>query len=172
MVKQRKKNGFTLLELIVVMAIIGILSTMMIGNFVVSQQRARDAKRKNDLVQIQRALEQYINDKGTYPAESSGKIVGCGSNPASPVACEWGGEFSLGLSPKTIYMIQLPEDIRTGYSYTYRTNSGATAYQLFLALENDEDKDIADYSFVTCGTQPCTYGVSSSNTTPATNPLN
>lgn len=169
-----KKNGFTLLELIVVMAIIGILSTMIIGNFVTSQMRARDTKRKNDLTQIQRALEQYINDHGTYPLSSDttngGTIVGCGANAQAPESCAWGSEFSLG-NPKTIYMIELPEDTRAGTQYVYR--SQGTRYQIYMGLENEEDKDYRDYSaFVDCGNYPCSYGVSSTNVLPSAESLN
>lgn len=166
--QKQKKNGFTLLELIVVMAIIGILSTMMIGNFVTSQMRARDAKRKNDITQLQRALEQYMNDHGTYPLSTdndvSGQIIGCGVDPLVPAACTWGQEFSLGLSPKSTYMIKLPVDNRTGVTYHYRSNG--TKYQIYTRLENVQDKDFLEYDFVKCGTPYCSFGISSSNTTP------
>ncbi len=169
MLKQ-KKNGFTLLELIVVMAIIGILSTMIIGNFVTSQMRARDSKRKNDVTQLQRALEQYMNDHGTYPLSTdndiSGQIIGCGSDPAVPIACAWGGEFSLGTSPKVTYMIKLPSESRASMSYHYR--SSGTKYQIYVPLENVQDKEYTPFEFVKCGGGYCSFGVSSSNTTPAT----
>ena len=56
------KKGFTLVELLIVVAIIGILSTLLMANFIGVRQRARDAQRKADLRQIQSALELYRSD--------------------------------------------------------------------------------------------------------------
>ena len=70
MKKNKKKfNGFTLIELLVVIGIIGILASFLFANFVGIRQRARDGVRKNDLHQIQSALEMYRSDnQGSYPA--------------------------------------------------------------------------------------------------------
>jgi type II secretion system protein G len=68
------KKGFTLIELIVVIAIIGILSAVVIVNISSSRSKARDAKRISDIAQIQLALEQYFEWCGVYPKNSSGAI--------------------------------------------------------------------------------------------------
>src|SRR5690348_7093470 len=62
------QKGFTLVELLIVIAIIGILSTLLMTNFIGVRQRARDAQRKADVRQIQSALELYRADNGSYPA--------------------------------------------------------------------------------------------------------
>lgn len=65
------KKGFTLVELLVVVAIIGILLSIVIVNVTSSRQKARDARRKADLRSIQTALELYANSHGdTYPDAS------------------------------------------------------------------------------------------------------
>jgi general secretion pathway protein G len=57
------KKGFTLIELLVVIAIIGMLSALLVPNFMGARERARDAQRKSDLKQIQKALEMYRQDQ-------------------------------------------------------------------------------------------------------------
>lgn len=61
--------GFTLIELIIVIGILGVLvaAVLVLVNPLTQIRRARDAQRKNDLHQIQIALEQYYNDHGSYP---------------------------------------------------------------------------------------------------------
>ncbi len=65
-----KKQGFTLIELLVVISIIGILATLLMANVAGVRERARDAQRKSDVNQIQKALEMYKNSQATpqYPA--------------------------------------------------------------------------------------------------------
>jgi len=82
-----KKNGFTLVELLIVMAIIVIMAIIMIGIFNATGvlNKARDAQRKKDIGRIKVAFEEYHNDKGCYPnetlvaqlslAENCGKII-------------------------------------------------------------------------------------------------
>ena len=65
-----KPNGFTLIEILVVVAIVGILVTIVVSNFVGIRINARDARRKAELAQIQKALELYKSDQSpqAYPA--------------------------------------------------------------------------------------------------------
>jgi len=60
-------KGFTLVELLVVMAILGVLVTLIGTAFRTAQARGRDVQRKSDLKQIANALELFFNDYGFYP---------------------------------------------------------------------------------------------------------
>ena len=65
----RSERGFTLLELMIVMAIMGILITIAQPNLKQSIIRAREAVLREDLYQIRDALDQYYADNGIYPGQ-------------------------------------------------------------------------------------------------------
>jgi len=64
---KRKKKAFTLIELLIVVAIIGILAAIAVPNFLNAQVRAKIARCKSDLRSIGMAQEQYYLDKNAYP---------------------------------------------------------------------------------------------------------
>lgn len=110
-------KGFTLIELMVVIAIIGILATIIMVSFSAVQQRARDGQRKADLRQIQSALELYKADNGVYPTYLANCPVG---------APTFMGNDTDVVSPcSTIYMQTIPVDPKTKLDYKYiATQSG------------------------------------------------
>lgn len=57
--RRQAKAGFTLLELLVVISIIGILIAMGMAAYSTAQKKSRDARRKGDIKQVQNAFEQY-----------------------------------------------------------------------------------------------------------------
>ena len=65
-----QSQGFTLLELLVVISIVGLLLAMSIVSFTTAQQRGRDARRRGDINNMQRAMEQQF-------AKSSGYTTSC-----------------------------------------------------------------------------------------------
>jgi len=130
----RKLFGFTLLELLVVMAIIGILAAIGIASYGTVQSKARDARRKSDLENVARALEMYYNDNGVYPSGNvDGQIV------VGVTEFQWGEDtFS---NAGATYMEKLPKDDRFGYFY--QPTSDHKGYRLFARLENREDQKAA-----------------------------
>ncbi|MEO8430318.1 MAG: prepilin-type N-terminal cleavage/methylation domain-containing protein [Acidobacteriota bacterium] len=61
--------GFTLLELLVVMTIIGILAAIAVPALRDSPQRAREAALREDLFAMRSTIDQYHGDKGNYPPD-------------------------------------------------------------------------------------------------------
>ncbi|MDQ3008839.1 MAG: type II secretion system GspH family protein [bacterium] len=121
------KNGFTLVELLVVMAIIGILAAVLLSNFVGIRERAADTSYKNDMRQLKTALRIYYNDFQRYPDSSGGVIQGCTDGTA---ACA--GSFSAN---GTSYMNELP--VGVGYY-----SDGGEGFLLTVPLTNASDADI------------------------------
>jgi general secretion pathway protein G len=63
------ESGFTLLELLIVMTIIGILAAIAVPALRDSPQRAREAALREDLFTMRSTIDQYHGDKGHYPAD-------------------------------------------------------------------------------------------------------
>jgi general secretion pathway protein G len=62
-----KRNGFTLIEVMIVFTLIGILVAMGIPQYKYAAQRAREATLKEDLFILRKLINQYCVDKGEYP---------------------------------------------------------------------------------------------------------
>ncbi|MFH1522400.1 MAG: prepilin-type N-terminal cleavage/methylation domain-containing protein [Patescibacteria group bacterium] len=65
-----RKKGFTLIELLVIISIIGLLSSIAFYAINSARIKARDARRKADLVSIAKALELYYDDYNHYPVSN------------------------------------------------------------------------------------------------------
>lgn len=74
---RKLKNGFSLIELLVVISIIGVLSAILMMNFVGTRERSRDSQKIQDLNSLKSALRMYYNDNQAYP-ESKSVILGSG----------------------------------------------------------------------------------------------
>ncbi len=74
---KRRQAGFTLIELMVVVAIIGILAVVALPAMRTAPLKAREAVLKADLYQIRSCIDQYLGDKGQYP-ESLQALVDAG----------------------------------------------------------------------------------------------
>ena len=110
--QRTNKNGFSLLELLVVISIIGILLSMGAVAFSTVQRKGRDGRRRSDIEQIQKAFEQYYAENTTYAA--------CNAMAVAP--------YMLG---------GLPVDPKPDQSYTYGAdNCSATAYCICATLED------------------------------------
>ena len=67
-------EGFTLLELVIVMAVLGILMVFALPAYQDATLRAREAVLKQDLQRMREALEEFLTDQGVYPETLDGLV--------------------------------------------------------------------------------------------------
>ena len=79
-----RARGFTLIEMLVVVAIIGLLSTLVFIAYNNARSKARDAIRSGDVAQLRKGLEIYYNATGGFPAALADGEIG---NPGNGIGC-------------------------------------------------------------------------------------
>lgn len=158
--------GFTLMELLIVVALIMILSVVSIGSYTLATTRSRDTRRKSELAQIVRALESFNSDVGRYPLSGTNNEVLCYIKEAGVVtnpACD-GNKLTAVIEGETVNYITIPDDPDSSQRYIYI--SDGLSFGAYAALENTNDKDILkldtgapnlDPWGVSCGSAPCNY---------------
>ena len=119
-----REAGWTLIELMVVMSLIGVLATLALAQYRNSVQAAKEAVLKADLFLMRDAIDQYYADKGTYPASlqslvSEGYLRRIPDDPITRSADSWtttNAEFDPGAA--------------TGSTGIYDVKSGADGVAL------------------------------------------
>jgi len=91
MILNRKngQKGFTLIELMIVIVIIGILATLLIPRIMERPEEARRIKAKMDIKTIESALKLYKIDSGTYPTTEQGLEALVKKPETSPLPKKW-----------------------------------------------------------------------------------
>ncbi len=122
---RQKSGGFTLVEIIIAIIIIGVFTTIPVFAYNNYSKGSRDIKRKNDLNSLQQALQQYKTMEGKYPEDS---------------------QFATTIQN---YVEQIPDDPREGqpaphgssatFGYTYQKT--VTGYRLVALLEQEAKAD-------------------------------
>lgn len=157
--KNTKIKGFTLIELMVVIAVMGLLSSIIFASLSNARAKARDTRRKMDLEQLVRALALYINDnKGMLPLSNDCSSTRTVVNyPGTP---NGGYGRMVTLCPPTSstsfigqvfknnkytsYFITDPRGGTTsGCRYYYFTDSSGKYYQFSAYLEKPTASDSA-----------------------------
>lgn len=162
-----KYKGFTLIEIIVVMAIIMILSVVGIGSYTSATIKAKDTQRKNDLNQMSKALEAINNDIERYPAATTDKKPTCYTvvnKVVSTAACV-NNQLTVNVEGQETKYIKIVDDPDAGQDYIYTSDGASFAY--YAALSNPNDKDLIvengvpnlDPWNIDCGNKKCNYKV-------------
>lgn len=73
---KKRSEGFTIVELLIVIVVIGILAALVLNTFQGVQARARDTERKTDINAIHTQLEVFYNDNGYYLATAADLTTG------------------------------------------------------------------------------------------------
>ncbi len=165
--KLNPSNGFTLIEILVVVIIIGIITAIVVPYYINARKDARDSRRISDLQSVATALEQYYAQNKNYPP--SIPVTGC-----DPL---WGWCKSTTLPTSWVptisptYMSVLPKDplnSSTSY-YVYTTlNANSVNFKLIsIGMEGDKGKQAAredggcrtdQYELFSSGAQSWRYG--------------
>ena len=142
--------GFTLIEVLVVVSIISILTSVLYVNFNAARENSRDQVRKTDMKQLQLAIELYKAQNGSYPASGCGSATNAfyGPGPAQSGSVPSGNYFNcdtdwiVGLVPE--FIAELPSDptseSEAGQGFYYR--SDGASYKLLI-------KDSVERNFIT-----------------------
>lgn len=118
-----RQKGFTIVELLIVIVIIGVLASLVIVAYNGIQGRARDAERQSDVRNIKQAIEQYKADNSVYPAACTADNTGCSAS-----------DLATTLVPTYIKAIpQDPQYPASGKIYYYvRGTAASDSYAIYI----------------------------------------
>lgn len=85
----QKQKGFSLIEIMVVVVILGILAALVVPKIINRPDEARVVKAKQDILSIQSALDLYQLDNGTYPSTDQGLVALVNKPSSNPVPSNW-----------------------------------------------------------------------------------
>jgi len=125
--KNTLSRGFSLIELLVVVAIIAILIALGAASFVRQIAKGNDSKRKADLNRIKISLEEFEKDHNCYP------------DPSTMTAC--GSDVDIPVHP---YLSNVPCDPVAKTAYLYETD-GLTCpqwFRIYTTLQNTKDAQL------------------------------
>lgn len=174
---KQDQTGFTVMELIIVIAVIGIMAVLVLNSVVGAQASARDAKRRHDIASIRRGLVGYSIDTGTALVAGAGK-VGTGNDGLGWFNFQGAPDYT-GLSIETAlhnsgYIADGIIDPQQGsQGYMIYPCAGSSLVGVFAKMEKPGTTDaakIADWSNRGCPTDPInTYSKNSVEVVPLTN---
>jgi general secretion pathway protein G len=114
----RFEQGFTLIELMVVILIIGLLATIVVQNLRSATDRAKRVKAQADIAQLKSGLDRYYLDAGSYPTSDQGLSALVSAPTNGNVPGDWQGP----------YIEKIPPD-PWGHQYVYQSD-GTDGYVL------------------------------------------
>ena len=127
------KRGFSLVELLIVVAIIGILVATITVSFSDSRATARDAQRQSDLREIQIAIENYKRSNGQYPSSLQ------------------------SLAPQ--FILEVPNDpADSAIEYSYRVNAQRSVFKLMARGTVESITVTPDHPMAPCDPSRCGAG--------------
>lgn len=132
----KKNAGFTLVEVMVVVVILGILGALIIPKIVNRPEQARMVKVKQDILAIQSALSLYKLDNGIYPTTDQGLQALVTKPSSSPIPRNWKDEG---------YLDEIPLD-PWGLAYQYINDEGKAKIFSYGPKGQDGNSEIGNWN--------------------------
>ena len=142
--QRKKQQGFTLIEILIVVAIIAILASVVLIGLGPTQRAGRDARRLSDLREVQTGLELYYNKCGYYP----GNPVASGACTGFVSGNTWADMTKALTETPDIGVNTVPNDPTAGHTYYYGTDvaGDGTGYLIAATLEDPNNGAFTNYS--------------------------
>ncbi|MBI4085659.1 MAG: type II secretion system protein [Candidatus Liptonbacteria bacterium] len=126
-------RGFTLIEILIVVAIIAVLASAVLVGLGPVQRQGRDARRISDLRQVQTGLELYYTKCGYYPGGEEPEMFCTGDNTVQPDSWD---ALTLALINSGIGIKQIPNDPTASRDYFYWVSFNGDSYVLGATFED------------------------------------
>ncbi len=149
-IKMRK--GFTLIEILIVVAIIALLAGTVLVGFAPATRQGRDTKRIADLRQVQNSLELYYSKCGYYPGGAQAANATCVS--FSQITT-WDALSTALTSNNSIGVSRIPNDPSSGKTYFYGTDNIGSSYVIGATLEDTNNPALRNSVTGTTYNIPC-----------------
>ncbi len=134
-------SGFTLIEILIVVAIISILASIVLVGIGPTEQLGRDARRISDLHEVQTALELYYAKCGYYPG---GAVDG--NSHCTGIQQIGYATLATNIVASNLGVQSMPNDPQSGKKYYYSTLADGSSYLLGATLENKNGSVFSGYN--------------------------
>jgi general secretion pathway protein G len=127
--KCRRRRGFTLIEIMVVVVIVGLLAAIVVPNVVSRAEEARRTAARTQIESIATALDMYRLHNGLYPTTQQGLEALIRKPTTAPIPRKY---------PSDPYMKRIPDD-PWGYPYIYRCPGEKGAFDILSTGPDGEE---------------------------------
>lgn len=131
--RENSQKGFTLLELMVVIVILGVLASLIVPNLMGNKERADRQKAVSDIIALENAMDMYKLDNHRYPTTAQGLTALVEKPTSNPIPVNYNNDG---------YIKRLPTD-PWGNEYVLVSPGNAGQYDL-IAIGPDNEPGTAD----------------------------
>jgi prepilin-type N-terminal cleavage/methylation domain-containing protein len=137
--RRRNSDGFTIVELLIVIVVIGILAAITIVAYNGLQDRARTTQMANGITQYVKALANHVTLNGSYPTTAAGGAIGCFDGTVNCLGSAVQSESTAlnnAIKAQIGTAITLPETNLVNYGGIVETSTGitVTGYYIYFGV--------------------------------------